>query len=120
MIKSDAKLVYVAGPLEGGETAKNVHNAIKAGHFVMDIGHVPYVPHLDVIMTMQRPRKYEEWIAADFVIITRCDVLWRTPGVSPGADREVEFAESIGVPVVYTDDELEDLLNDVEKASSVL
>ncbi len=120
MIKSDAKLVYIAGPLSQGETPENIHRAIKAGHFVMDIGHVPFIPHLDVIMTVQRPRLYEEWIAADLCIITRCDVLWRIPGTSPGGDREVEFAESIGVPIVYTEDELEDLLKDVEKVESAL
>ncbi len=120
MIKSDAKLVYVAGPLTQGEPGHNLHVAMVAGHAVMDMGHVPYVPHLTVIMSLTQPRDYEEWIASDLCIITRCDALWRLPGVSLGGDREVEFAESIGVPVVYSADELEDLLKDVEKASSVL
>lgn len=120
MIKSDAKLVYVAGPLTVGEPGHNLHVAMVAGHAVMDIGHVPYVPHLTVIMSLTQPRDYEEWIAADLAIITRCDALWRLPGKSPGGDREVEFAESIGVPVVYSAEELEDLLNTVVGAECVL
>jgi len=122
-----ALLVYVAGPLSGGETAKNVYDAMQAGHAVMDAGHVPYIPHLDVIMTMQRPRPYEEWIAADFAVIRRCDILWRIPGRSPGAIRESAEALRLSIPVVRSYEELLKVADDIfahrqpkEKASANL
>ena len=101
MIKEYAQFVYIAGPLSRGETASNVYTAIKAGHDLLDAGHVPYVPHLDIVMTLQRPRVYEDWIAADNIVIERCDALWRLPGASPGADKEVELAISLGLDVYY-------------------
>lgn len=39
-------------------------------------------------------------------VLERCDAVLRLPGESPGADREVHYAISLGKPVYYGLEEL--------------
>jgi hypothetical protein len=104
-------IVYIAGPYSA-DPDLCTKRAIDAGHAVMDLGMCPIVPHLSHFMHMQRNRPYEEWMSIDFEYITTADFLWRLPGDSPGADREVELAKKLGIPVVSS---LEDLKKAVGK-----
>jgi hypothetical protein len=95
-------LCYCAGPYSA-ETPEavqaNVDAAIDAGNRLMDAGVGVIVPHLSHYPHARRPRGYEEWMALDFELLSRCDVLLRLPGASPGADREVLFAVGEYIPV---------------------
>lgn len=103
-------IVYVAGPLgTPWDWPINVAAAVAVGNKIIDAGHVPIVPHLAVHLHKAKARSYEEWLALDFKILARCDALYRMPGVSPGADREVAEADKLGIPVVYTIVDLDDL-----------
>jgi hypothetical protein len=95
------KLVYIAGPLTTGNQDRNVHRAVQAADMVYAMGGIPLIPHLSTVWAMisGKDRSYEEWLDIDFEYIRRCDALYRTPGASAGADREVEFANEIGIPV---------------------
>lgn len=42
---------------------------------------------------------YEHWIEADLAWVEVADCLFRFPGESSGADREVEHAEKHSIPV---------------------
>lgn len=98
--------VYVAGPLNGsGNMGENIHNAMKMGQWLMDRGHDPYVPHLSAFMHMASPRPEKEWLKLDCVWLVQCDVLIRLPGVSPGADHEVDVALFRNIKVCYGIDE---------------
>lgn len=98
--------VYVAGPLNGsGNTVENIHNAMKVGQWLMDRGHDPYVPHLSAFMHMASPRPECEWLKLDCVWLVQCEALIRLPGVSPGADHEVDTALFRDIPVYYGLDE---------------
>ena len=79
---------------------------IAAGHRAMDLGLAPFVPHLSHYSHRLRPRPYEDWMALDLAFVEVCDILWRLPGDSPGADREVAHARSRGIPVVSSFDAL--------------
>lgn len=102
-------MVYVAGPISKGPYWVNVRNGVDTGHKLMELGFVPFVPMMDFLMVFAYPDiPYETLLEYDFQVITRCDALLRIPGESPGADREVAFANSNGIPVFVT---LEDLEN---------
>lgn len=104
------KRVYVAGPYTKGDVAVNVKNGIQAGNRIIAAGHAPFVPHLSHFQHMESPQPYETWMAIDFAWVEACDVLWRIPGDSAGADREVAHAIKLGIPVVYTLPELLEML----------
>lgn len=95
------KLVYIAGPLTTGVQDRNTNRAIHAGDMVAAMGGVPLIPHLSTLWAMVSNREwsYESWMEVDFEYIRRCDALYRFSGKSPGADREVEFAKRLGIPV---------------------
>jgi hypothetical protein len=107
------KLIYIASAYTAS-TAEQIENNIRtqiwAGHAVIDMGHVPVVPNLNHFMDAIQRRTYSEWMACDFALIKRCDAVLRLPGHSPGADREVELAQGIGLPVLKSLSELREWL----------
>lgn len=100
------KRVYVAGPFTKGVCEQNVRAAILAGDRLLSAGLVPYVPHLNFLWGMVCPHDYEEWLALDMAWLSQCDAILRIPGESPGAEREIAFAESRGIPVFYHESRL--------------
>lgn len=100
--------VYVAGPYTHPCPDANTQAAMKAGHALLDAGFVPFVPHLTHFMELQRSRPYEDWMQLDFEWVKQCDALLRLPGESSGADREVALAESLGIHVFHSVEELVD------------
>lgn len=98
-------VVYVAGPYSS-DPAAGANAAALAAHALLDAGHYPVVPHLSLLLDLVRHRPYEEWLRHDFALLRRCDALLRLPGHSPGADREVQEAERLGVSVVHSIEEL--------------
>ena len=103
------KYIYVAGPISKGDTHVNVRNGMLAGLELIKRGYVPFVPHNDFGMRLVDPEvmNYEAMLEQDFQWIARCDALLRLPGESPGADREVEHAVSLGLLVANHIDYLE-------------
>jgi len=98
--------VYVAAPYTQGDVAINVANAINAGNKLIDYGYYPFVPHLSHFQHMLKEQPYEKWLEIDIEWLKQCNVLLRLKGVSNGADKEVEFAKSVGIPIVYSIPEL--------------
>jgi hypothetical protein len=94
--------VYVAAPYSAptpAEVEANVARAFDAADALQDAGHSPYCPHLSHWRHMRRARPYEDWIAEDLRWLAVCDAVLRLPGHSMGADREVEAARLLGLPV---------------------
>ncbi len=109
------KLVYVAGPVSAyGENhhnavrvqAQNVNRAMEVAEEVLLAGFFPFIPHLTHFFHIQAKadygKLYYEW---DNAILRKCDVLLKF-APSPGADAEEQLAFVLGIPVVYTVDEL--------------
>ena len=92
-------LIYIAGPYTA-DPEGCVAYAIAALHEVMDAGHNAYAPHLSHFAEMQQSRPYEDWMRMCLDMVPRCDMLWRLPGHSPGADREVALAEERGMLII--------------------
>lgn len=96
----DKPLVYIAGPITHGDTIANCALAVDVHLQLMDAGYPSICPHLSLLSHFKSTRTHEQWLELDFALLRRCDVVVRLPGESEGSDREVEFAESIGIPVI--------------------
>lgn len=98
--------VYIAGPYAKGDVAVNVRNAIGTADLVLDLGHIPYVPHLIHFWHLLHPHPHHVWLALDRKWLLLCDAVFRLPGKSIGADMEVKLAKSLGLPIYYNLDEV--------------
>ena len=98
--------VYVAGPYTNGDTAINVRTALEVANNLADCGFAPYVPHLTHFWHLIFPRPYEFWLDLDNTFLPSCNCLLRLPGASAGADKEVELAQRLKLPVFYSQEEL--------------
>jgi hypothetical protein len=101
--------IYVAGPYTKGDVVENVQKAIVLGNNLRALGHLPFIPHLTMFWHFLIPHKIEYWYAYDMEWLEMCDAVFRLPGESVGADREVERAKELGKPVYYSFDELPDV-----------
>lgn len=104
-------LVYIAGPYTSPDPVTNVRDAVFAAETVRALGGVPFVPHLFHLWHTISPHDYDFWMALDFDMLARCDVVWRIPGESPGADREVAEAAKRGISVVIDVRSLADVIS---------
>ena len=109
--------VYVAGPMTNGTGSsfnmEKIHEAIETFFKLIELGYAPHCPHLTVFCAFMDPHRisYETWLDLDMTYVELSDVVFRIPGESKGADREVAYAVSRGVPVVHSLEELDKLLN---------
>ena len=105
-------LVYLASPYTLGSAAKNVRFAClffaeTVAEGVVDL----YPPLWSHVQELVAPVGYAAFLTLDFAVIRRCDALLRLAAVgegendhyyqweSAGADKEVGFANSLGLPV---------------------
>lgn len=98
--------VYIASPYTKGDVAVNVKTQLDCVDELMNLGYAPFAPLYSHFQHMAHPRPYEDWLSIDLEWVASCNILLRLPGESSGADREVEHAKSLGIPVVYGVDEL--------------
>ncbi len=105
--------VYVAGPLSDPDPAirrQNVERAQRATAALIRAGYAPLCPHLSHWMDPNDELGYENWLAVDFAWVAVADAVFRLAGPSPGTEREVALAAELGIPVVSTIAELEEVL----------
>lgn len=95
-------LVYIAGPYTSPDPVANTRFAIEAGMALYKNERaVPIIPHLSMFAHFLDPQPVEFWYQFDLHLLARCDVLWRLPGESTGADREVDAAMRWNIPVLF-------------------
>jgi len=99
------KKVYVSGPYSGNVTF-NIRLAIEAADTLLLNGFAPFIPHLNYSWDLVHPHSYSTWLDWCLEWIPVCDCLLRIYGESPGADREVELARFMGIPVYESMHEL--------------
>jgi hypothetical protein len=104
--------VYIAGPIYGsGKLIDNVNDAITVANVLRTQGFIPFVPHLYCFWSFLYPHKPAEyWLTMDKEWLLLCQVLLRLPGISPGANEEEEWAKEAGIPIVYSIEELLELV----------
>ena len=98
--------IYCAGPISKGNVEENITRGIEAGVRMLKDGLVPYIPHLNGKLRQYEP--FEDWnegiLDYEMQWLDTCDVLYRLAGESVGAEIEVRYARSIGIPVFYEDE----------------
>jgi hypothetical protein len=77
-----------------------------------DLGFAPFVPHGTHFWHMLFPRPYEFWLDLDNQFLPFCEAIYRLPGASSGADKEVLRAQQLNIPV-FTD--IDDLVRHFEE-----
>ena len=105
------KTVYIASAytLPKGNQEENTLESFRIADQLINAGFAPYAPLWSHYLAKEYPQDYETWMKLDFEWLEKCDILYRHPGESSGADCEVKRAEEIGIPVYYS---LEDLINE--------
>jgi hypothetical protein len=98
--------IYIAGPYTKGDVEVNVRMAIRWGDMFASEGHTVFIPHLTHFWENEIHHDYEFWMKQDFEWLKVCDAVFRISGESSGADREVELAKELGIPVFNYFDEL--------------
>lgn len=98
--------IYIASPYTNPDPCANTHKAIMVANKLLDIGYIPFVPHLSHFWHTITPRQYEDWTKIDNEFLKCCDCVLRLEGESKGADKEVELAKQLGIPVYYSIEEL--------------
>lgn len=106
--------VYIAGPLSGKpeEVEKNIQNAIWTAMELIYRDYNPYVPHFSYEIEKLAISRglnflYEDYIQRDLEWLDDCDVLLSI-GKSPGETIERIYAEHVGIPIVYSIQELQE------------
>lgn len=122
--------VYIAGPISKGVLADNVNAATEAFVELAKAGAAPLCPHWSVYATRCQPCRtldpagrpvtgvacvgqaqpnelsHAEWVSVDTAWVAASDAVLRLPGPSVGADIEVAYAKSLGIPVFMNIDAL--------------
>jgi hypothetical protein len=93
--------VFIAGPHTYPDPEINTFKAMEAFDRLLNLGFIPFCPHLTHFIHKAYPRSYESWCEYDLKWLEKCVVLLRLPGESIGADKEVEFANDHGINVFY-------------------
>lgn len=88
-------LVYIAGPITGDPWGC-LRRATRMAHHLDQLGFDAYLPQLSIL----HPQPYEHWVNLGLNVLSRCDGLVRLSGDSPEADREVNHALELGLPVL--------------------
>ena len=94
--------VYIASAYSKGDVALNVREVILIADKLVELGHIPYIPHLTHFWHLISPKPYEFWLQYDNDFIDHwAEGLLRLSNSSVGADREVARAKGLGIPVYY-------------------
>lgn len=99
-------LVYLAGPYTIPDPVTNTRIAMEKATELRDLGFPTYVPHLAILWDMAHPTDYDTWLNMCFEFIKACNYIYRLPGPSSGADKELVLASTLEIPVVYSTMEL--------------
>lgn len=104
--------VYIAGPYSHGDKEQNVLEAQRIGALVIRGGGAPFVPHLSHHFHANFPHPYQKWLQIDLAFLECCDLLFRIPGWSPGADVETERARQLHIPIITSEQKLLEALKE--------
>lgn len=103
--------IFISGPYSAShprEVQRNVSKAIYHAIFLMKKGHSVFVPHLSHYIHIHPacPFEYEEYLRNDMAWLEVSEAVLRLPGASVGADKEVERAKELGIPVYHSIEEI--------------
>ena len=109
-------MIMISGPYRGGTNddadliKANLHRLEQAAYQVFLKGHTPIVGEWVALPLMKAAGSQrtgdEIYTSISYPIAHRilrsCDAVWRIPGASGGADKDVEVARGLGL-IIFTD-----------------
>lgn len=110
-------LILIAGPYRSGTNgdpaliARNLARLEEASGPIFRLGHVPMIGEwvaLPVLRTLEPGDSGEGDVMYETArrLLQHCDAVLRLPGESSGADKDVEIAHELGLPVYRSLDEI--------------
>src|SRR5262245_4266292 len=102
-MKAILPLLYVSGPFSADPLLYTRATLMVSTAIYQHTEFVPFVPHLTLLWHMLTPMPYEDWLSIDLTVLTRCHAITRLPGDSPGADREMAYAQQLELPLIEFD-----------------
>lgn len=118
--------VYLSGPITakcGFSVEENVASALNVYWACLLCGIPAFCPHLSATFpTAHSAIAYETWMAYDFAVIDRSTHVLMLPrwDSSSGAIREMEYAKTRGLSVVFSVSELQQALDAVDPVPGVV
>lgn len=106
--------IYVAGPITGISPdirAFNYDAGNAAGKMLLELGHLPFVPHRYETKN-DTDTEYEELLNLDFSIIEQWAQALYVIAPSPGTSREIDLAQKLGLPIYRSMNEVPQILED--------
>lgn len=109
-------IVYISGKYTGNtseEIERNIAHARNTAVRVWKAGFFAHTPHMNTAFFEKEPRlahiKKEDYVERDLWILGRCDVILMLDNwaESEGAKQEKAYAERMGIPVLYSVQDLE-------------
>ncbi len=94
--------IYIAGPYSLDDPIINTRNVILAAEKIIELGHIPFVPHLNLLWHLVVPHPPEFWYKLDLEWLKECDAILRLDGESQGSDNEILFAERLELKIFYS------------------
>lgn len=117
ILMSKPLLILIAGPYRSGTNgdhaliAQNLARLEEASGPIFRLGHVPMIGEwvaLPVLRTLDAAAAGEGDVMYETArrLLAHCDAVLRLPGESSGADKDVEIARELGLPVFRSLDEI--------------
>jgi hypothetical protein len=102
------KVIYIAGKYRSNQgewwIRENIRAAEKAAQMVWQWGGAALCPHKNTAFFGGLPGCPDQiWLDGDLEMLWRCDAVWAIEGYeeSSGALKEIEYARTHGIPVLY-------------------
>jgi hypothetical protein len=110
-------LILIAGPYRSGTNgdpariAQNLARLEEASGPIFRLGHIPMIGEwvaLPVLRTLDPADAESGDVMYETAqrLLSHCDAVLRLPGESAGADKDVEIAQELGLPVYRTLEEI--------------
>ncbi len=90
--------VYIAGPYTKPDPCINTKKAIVIADMLLELGFVPFIPHLSHFWHTISPKEYDKWIEYDLEWLKCCDVMFVIEGDSEGVKIEERECSLRGIP----------------------
>lgn len=121
-MRTEPVVFYISGPYRApfeDDVFTNILSARREAEFVIRSGGSALCPHLNT-MLMGGVVPDENFLQMDLILLARCDVVYAIQNFqySKGAKAEIEFAQKLGIPVVFTRLEVLDIINTWSSSSS--
>ena len=94
------KKIYIASPYTLGDIGANIKAQMDATEELYKLGFAVYAPVVHMhFQHIAYQHDWNFWMSQCYEWLEVCDAVLRLKGVSEGADLEMKYAESKGIPV---------------------